>query len=700
MPRKRKPAPLEFDLTADEIEIFLEDVNECLAGMESGVLRLEQQSDPETLNAVFRATHTLKAVVGTVGHHQMAELAHTLETIFDEMREGRLTPNQVIVDQFLATIDALKTLHDEIVNRQASGVDVAGLLARLKALPQGDIEADWNPAPKTDLDLSQETAGSFGLLDAALTPEQTALLEQMRQAGQTLLEIEVAAAAESFAPAARLYQAGMALMEAGEIVAQRPPLDHLGEGDTQLWLILATMSPPGEIERLLADLSDVGEFHVKPLDAPAKPAAAPPEKSKSEGPTGQPKADKSSSQSEGTVRISIERLDSLMNLVGELVTDRTRLVQIEDILRVQYGKNGGIVGGLSELVPHFSHVVDQLQEEVMRARMLPIATLFNKFPRLVRDTARSAAKQVNLIIEGEATELDRAVIEAIGDPLIHLLRNAVDHGIESPQARQAAGKPAAGLVRLTAAPVEGQIVITVSDDGRGIDPRQIRQKALERGLLSEEEAGQFSNDEIIDLIFQPNLSTAAAVTEMSGRGVGLDVVRTNVERLSGSVVVTSEIGGGTTFQLTLPLTLALVQTMLVTVRNILYALPVTSINGAMYVAEAKISTVKGKAALNWQGAVLPVLDLRETFSHPHLAHVPANESKPSIVLVNWGKYRLGLVVDRIIGQQEIVVKTLSPLIGPVAGLSGATILGDGHIALIVDIPGLINAALQARRQVL
>jgi two-component system, chemotaxis family, sensor kinase CheA len=350
-------------------------------------------------------------------------------------------------------------------------------------------------------------------------------------------------------------------------------------------------------------------------------------------------------------------------------------------------------------VPHFSHVVDQLQEEVMRARMLPIATLFNKFPRLVRDTARSADKQVNLIIEGEATELDRAVIEAIGDPLIHLLRNAVDHGIESPQARQAAGKPATGLVRLTAAPVEGQIVITVSDDGRGIDPRQIRQKAIERGLLTEEEAGQFSNDEIIDLIFQPNLSTAAAVTEMSGRGVGLDVVRTNVERLSGSVVVTSEIGQGTTFQLTLPLTLALVQTMLVTVRNILYALPVTSINGAMYVAEAKISTVKGKQALDWQGAVLPVLDLRETFSHPRLAHVPADDSKPSIVLVNWGKYRLGLVVDRIIGQQEIVVKALSPLIGAVPGLSGATILGDGHIALIVDIPGLINAALQARRQV-
>jgi two-component system chemotaxis sensor kinase CheA len=349
-------------------------------------------------------------------------------------------------------------------------------------------------------------------------------------------------------------------------------------------------------------------------------------------------------------------------------------------------------------VTHFSHVVDQLQDEVMRARMLPIASLFSKFPRLVRDAARTAGKQVNLIIEGEATELDRAVIEVIADPLIHLLRNAVDHGLETPEARQAAGKPAVGIVRLTATAAEGQIVVTVADDGRGIDPARIQKAALKSGLRTKEEFAQLSQDEIIDLIFKPNLSTAVEITEMSGRGVGLDVVRTNVERLSGSVVVMSEVGQGTTFQLTLPLTLALVQTMLVMIQHTMYAIPVTSIQGALYLAEAKLNTIKGKPILEWQeGATIPLLDLRQFFAQPHLTNGSA-KAKPAVVLVTWGKLQVGLIVDKIIGQQEIVVKVLSPIIGQVAGLSGATILGDGRIALIVDIPGLINAAMNVRVQ--
>jgi two-component system chemotaxis sensor kinase CheA len=713
--RKTKPKPLVFDLTPDEVEIFLEDANDCLQAMESGILHLEQKHDPETLNSLFRATHTLKAVVGTVGHHQMAELTHTLETILDEMREARLTPTRTLVDKLLATVDVLKTLRDEIVNQQSSGVDVAPLLAQLDTLKSDGEDSEKTP-----------TTSSSGVRQ--LTPEQATQVAEMHQAGQTIVEIEVVTAAEAFAPAARLYQAAMALMEIGQIVAQQPILDDLTEGDERLWLIVATLAESDDIEELLSDIDDLAECRVQPY-----PPEGTSQLERASTPTGDGHGvergpdyspDKPvSSQSEGTVRISIERLDTLMNLVGELVTNRTRLVQIEDMLRVQYGKNGGDVSALGELIPHFSHVVDQLQEEVMRARMLPIASLFNKFPRLVRDVARAAGKQVNLVIEGEATELDRSVIEAIGDPLIHLLRNAVGHGIEIPEVRLTTGKPPTGTVRLTAASVEGQIVVTVADDGQGIDPDQIRQSAVKRGLFSESDGdiAQLTDEEVIDLIFRPNLSTATQVTETSGRGVGLDVVRTNIERLGGSVVVTSEIGCGTTFQLTLPLTLALVRTMLVIVRNTLYAIPVTSINGALYLAEAKLNTVKGKPALDWQGEVLPLLDLREIFARPHPstslrpraepveATSPTGESsspengsevKPSVVLVSWGKHRVGLAVDRIIGQQEIVVKSLSPMIGHVPGLSGATILGDGRIALIVDIPGLINAALRTQRVVM
>ncbi len=682
---------LTFDITPDELEIFLEDANECLQAMETGILQLEQQRDPEMLNSIFRAAHTLKALAGTVGHRQMADLTHAMETIFSEMREDRLSPTQVIIDELLLATDFTKALRDEIVTRQPSGVEIADLLARLHALT-GAGNRQGNP-------LSPGRANQ-------LTPDQAAELKERQAAGQTILEIEVAAAKEAFAPAARLYQAALALMETGQIVAQWPAPDSFSEDDERLWLLLATERPPHELETILSQIGELAEFHLQPYPSepgtqqPAShsvsPALPAENKKKVEGANPNKGEGAAPGKGEGTVRISVERLDTLLNLVGELVTNRTRLLQIEDILRLQYGKDSG-VGALSELVPHFSHVIDQLQEEVMRARMLPIGSLFNKFPRLVRNLARQAGKSVELIIAGETTELDRAVIEAINDPLIHLLRNAVDHGLEPPDSRLAAGKPSTGTIHLTANSVEGQILITLTDDGRGIDPNQIRQAALNHQLLTEEEITQLTEDELIDLIFQPNLSTAAEVTEMSGRGVGLDVVRTNIERLSGSVLVTSEIDQGTTFQLTLPLTLALIQTMLVSVGNTLYALPVTGVNGAMYLAEANINTIKGRPALEWQGATIPLLDLREFFFRIHPVTPSTNGHKPSVVLVNWGRHRVGLAVDKIIGQQEIVVKSLSPLIGRSPGLAGATILGDGRIALIIDIPGLINAALRSQR---
>ncbi len=675
MPRKKtKNGPLTFDITPDELEIFLEGVNDCLDTMETGILHLEQKHDKETLNAVFRSAHTLKAVVGTVGHHQMADLTHTVETLFDEMREGRLSPTQTIIDQLLIVVDTLKSLRDEIVTGDPSGIDVAAIIDQLRAL-QTEAQA---PVVTHNVTAAPHQ----------LTPEQFAQVEASLEAGQTVLEIEVKASPASTAPAARLYQVAIALMDEGEILVQEPALDAIEEGDEQVWLVLLTSSSVPELEVLLAEIDELAGFTVSPY-----------EMIKSRGSELQEASGGQHSEHmlDKTVRISIERLDSLMNLVGELVTNRTRFLQIEDMLRAQYGKDG-TVGALSELVPHFSHVVDQLQEEVMRARMLPIASLFNKFPRLVRDTARAGGKQVDLVIEGEATELDRAVIELISDPLIHLLRNAIDHGIEPPEAREAAGKPVAGTVRVTAASVEGQIVVMVSDDGRGLDPERIRRAARQHKLLSPEEIAQLTEEEVIDLIFLPNLSTAAEVTEMSGRGVGLDVVRTNIERLSGSVVVSGEPGQGTTFRLTLPLTLALVQTMLVSVHQTLYAVPVTSINGAMYVAEAGVNTVRGKPVMDWQGSTLPLIDLREIFAHPRLGNGPSNGVKPSIVLVSWGKHRVGLIADRIIGQQEIVVKSLSPFIGPTPGLSGATILGDGRIALIVDVSGLVNTALRAQRE--
>ncbi len=687
--------PLTFEIEAEEIEIFLQDVNEHLNSMERGILQLEQNADLDVLDATFRAAHTLKAVAATVGHHPMAELTHTLETLFDRMRDGDLAPTQAVTDILLTTVDGLKAMRDEVVTGKSSGIDVDAFLVQLRALTE---EPDAQKPPEF---LEQTWV--------LLTPEQTAQVEACQEEGYAILEIEVTTRSDAFAQGARLLQASMGLAELGTIITQQPSEADLTEGlhSGRLWLVLATQAGKDSVRDILSHITDLADFRIQAYDSDAGISndddssngnrIEPPEALST--PSTLPSSSEADIQSaDQTVRISVERLDNLMNLVGELVTDRTRLSQVQELLYGQYGKNG-TTNALADMVTHFDRVVDQLQEEVMQARMLPIKHLFHKFPRLVRDVARASGKQVNLVIEGEATELDRSVIEVIGDPLIHLLRNAVDHGIEPPDERIAMGKPPTGTIWLTAAHEEGHIVITVKDDGQGINPDRIRRSAVERGLLSEEEAEQLDQDAAINLIFQPHLSTAEEITDVSGRGVGLDVVRTNVKQLSGSVVVDSEVGRGSTFRVTLPLTLAIVQAMMVALGDDVYAIPLSGIIESLYMSGARVNSVKGKPVVQWRGQVLPLVQLRRFFSHRRLTDAPPDESKQAVVTVAWGKLRVGLVVDELLGKQEIVIKSLGEFIGNVPGLSGCTILGNGRIALIVDIPGLISATMKQSKAV-
>ncbi len=674
---------LLFDIEDDELEIFLEEVNEHLQVLESGILGLEQATDADTINSVFRAAHTIKALAGTVGHHRMADLTHTMETIFDAMREGNLSPSETVADDLLATVDVLKLLRDEIVNRTPSNVDVDDFLVRLRVILEDNQQAGRG----------KNGNGAVPVRGVSvLTAKETDQAKEFQRQGFTFVEVVATTDPASFAPAARLSQVALAVMDAAEIIHQEPSMDDLlnGKHKNHIKIIAATKENKDTIQKLVADVVDLTSYQIEPYHF-----ESPKQKSKR---TAKQLGTNVDLGADKTVRISIDRLDSLMNLVGELVTDRNRLLQIEGTLLTNYGKEGSVTD-LSEMNAHVGRVVDQLQEEVMRARMLPIGSTFNKMPRLVRDVSRAAGKQVNLVIEGEDTELDRSLIEFIGDPLIHLLRNAVDHGLETPQERVAVGKSPTGTVLLTATHQEGHIVVTVKDDGRGIDPDRVRRAAVKRGILSEEETAQLDDDEAVDLIFRPNLSTAEKVTEVSGRGVGMDVVRANIERLSGSVVVESKVGQGTTFKITLPLTLAIVQTMLVSMNGITFAIPLSTIIESLYLSDVTVSTVKGSQVIHWRDSVLSLVDLREYFSHPRLQTVQAADNdKAAIVTVAWGKQRLGLVVDRIIGKQDIVVKSLSPIMGELPGISGGTILGDGSIALIIDIPGLIATALQARRQ--
>lgn len=677
-----------FDIEADEIEIFGQDVDEHLQTIEAGVLWLEQEqmqgqrqsgdADPETLDAIFRAAHTLKATAGTVGHQEMADLTHSLETLFVAMRQEQLAPTQEVIDDLLAAVDSLRVMRDEVVTGQPSGLEVTALLARLRSSAGGEAEEAAEEAPSPTL-------------EQAARLQATALVEE----GHRLLEVQISISAESFSPAARLLQATMALADEGQIVAQNPADEDLLEGRQagQLWLVLATQNEAEEIERQIADLSEVQKYQIRPYD-PEQAARPAPAKGRSEQ-RSRPHR-RGAQDGDQTVRISVERLDALMDLVGEMVTDRTRLEQSKEFLQARYGKGDGL-SVLGETVAHVGQIIDQLQDEVMQARMVPIASLFDKFPRLVRDLARDEGKQVHLVLDGEATELDRSVIEAIGDPLVHLLRNAVDHGIELPKARVAAGKPATGTIQLTAEHAEGQIILTVMDDGLGIDAEQIRRSAVKRDLLSEEDAKQMGEDEILSLIFRPGLSTTEKVTEVSGRGVGLDVVRTNIGRIGGSVAVESQVGQGTIFRLTLPLTLAIVQTMLVAVGQEIYAIPLTGIVESLYLQDVTMHSVKGSPAIQWRERVLPLLSMRQAFPSPH-SKAQEQPQTGAVVVATWGKLQTGLIVDRILGQQEIVVKPFGPFIGNVPGLAGCTILGDGTLALIVDVPGLMNMTIQARSQ--
>lgn len=399
---------------------------------------------------------------------------------------------------------------------------------------------------------------------------------------------------------------------------------------------------------------------------------------------------------EKTVRTSVERLDNLMNLVGELITDRNRLNLIRSEMEDKF-RGANQMDALSETVTHIGRITDQLQAEVMGIRMLPIANVFNKFPRLVRDLARKAGKQIELVMRGEDTELDRSVIEEISDPLIHLLRNSVDHGLEAPAERVAAGKPERGVIRLSARHEQGRIIITVEDDGRGIDTQAVRGKAVERGLLTRADAEALSEADAVDLIFASGLSTAEVISDISGRGVGMDIVRTNIERLNGSIQVETWPGRGTRFQIILPLTLAIVPTLLVRVGGSPFAIPLVTVIETLRLTAVEIKTVNGRPVTVNRGSVLPVARLAEIFGFCGPNEVNGQKHE-YVVVVRSGKSQLGLIVDALLGEEEVVVKSLGPIIGDVLGISSAAILGDGQVALIIDIQGLLKRmALSSNR---
>lgn len=654
------------------LQIFFDEAEELLRTFEDGVLGLEAApNDRELLNSIFRAAHTLKGNSSMLGFERIATVTHALEELLVRLRGGESAPGRDVVDTLLSANDLLRGLVARARNGDES--EVPGLGALVDRLADHAQSVAPGAMPSRATAAPHPTAPSGGGRD-------------------TLYQI-------SFTPPADLLRRGLdplrllaALGDLGEIVRIQahpgalPPLAELDPESTYLaftcWL--RTRAPRAEIEACFDFVDDPGALQILVVEAPPTAEPRAPEPAAPAAATAAERLRWASEQDTQSIRVATEKVDRLVDLVGELVITQSMVAQIAHRL-VQGGDAAETLPALMEAVGQMDRHARDLEERVMAIRMLPIRTVFGRFSRVVRDLAQAQGKRVAFETHGDETELDKTVIERIGDPLMHLVRNAVDHGIERPADRQAQGKQETGRLLLAAYQQGGNIYIEIQDDGRGLDRGRILRKALEVGLITTDEG--LSDEQVYALIFQPGFSTAEQVTEVSGRGVGMDVVKRNVEALGGIISIQSVPGRGTTFRIKLPLTLAILEGQSLRVGEQVYILPLATITESIRPSADTLRTVFGsKEAFIMRGEVLPFVRLHRLF---RVSRAEEDPTRGLTVVVEHDGRRLALLVDELLGQQQFVIKSLDSNFQRVDGVAGATILGDGRVALILDVPGLV-----------
>lgn len=644
-------------------DIFLAESREHLENLNQLLLELEANpGNTSALDGLFRSAHTLKGMAATMEFNQITRLIHEMENVLSGWREQRLAIKTEVLDTLFQCLDSLAQMVSRVELGQGDEIAIEEVVARLAEVSSGrPLEA---PVVREDR--------------PALTTDEydNSMISQARAQGYQVYLLEVEVDRGCLMKAVRAYMVFKSLEEVGDIIKSTPSAQELEEGnfDQRFELLLVTRATPETLAQQLAQISEVRLVRCELFAAAGEEGAAAANSSRPAEEAGEETAAvRAGVKMRQTVRVDIERLDNLMNLVGELVINKTRLEQI--------GATHNLVE-LNETVEQFSRISTDLQTVVMKVRMVPVEQVFNRFPRMVRDLSRELGKEVNFLIEGKETELDRTVIDEIGDPLVHLLRNAIDHGIELPQVRQQLGKSREGTVRLTARHEGNSVIIEVADDGAGISLEKVKARARHLGWLGREE-DRIDESEILDFIFRPGFSTAEVVTDLSGRGVGLDAVRAKIESLNGTITVENQPGSGTCFRIRLPLTLAIIQALLVRVGDEIYAIPLSAVDETTIVYRENIRLVQSQEVVLLRGQVLPLLRLGELLktSRPD----PEKSRELFVVVVRRANRRVGLVVDSLIGQQEIVIKSLGKMMSGINGLAGATILGDGQVSLILDI---------------
>lgn len=674
-------------------EIFLSESQEYIDNINGCLVKLEENPrDLNSLNEIFRCTHTLKGMSATMGYDKIAQISHQMEDLLDELRGQKKMVTSNIIDTLFAGVDLLEQLLQEVKLNQESKIDISPCTEALKNLLREDappeLSAVAGPPAKDITDLSGE---------AELNQTESLKFKEAKDKGFNVFKILVTLSENCPMKEARAFLITTSLKRQGEIITTSPSFETLKEGkfDRSFLIILSTKDAAESIQRELMGISEVDNVRVGPAEAklqtapvgePARPQeTAPSLPAGSAGPgsnTAQAEQPSSYLKKIQSIRIPVQRLDKIMNFMGELAISKIRLVQVVQSLKIQE---------LEEISFTLDHLTSALQDEIMQTRLLPVAYILDNFTRVVRDLARRKNKEIDLEISGSEIELDRVVLDEIGDPLIHLLRNSIDHGLEPPQDRKAKGKNPKGKISIKVARQKGHISIEVCDDGRGVDFAAVGRKAVEKGLIPEQEISGLDEKRVLEILTMPGFSTAKEITDTSGRGVGLDVVKVKIESLGGRLDFETKIGQGTKFLLTLPLTLAIIKAMLVRVRREILAVPLMNIRETIKVRKEEIKMVQHFEVVNVRDEVIPIVRMEKelNITAGEADTAGPNETIP-LVIIEYEKKALAILVNQIIGEQDIVVKPLPSFVKKTKGIAGATILGDGRVALILDIMSLKN----------
>ena len=662
--------------------VFVEEAKENIQALNNSVMELESNPDSkDAIDEIFRLMHTLKGSSATMGFSKMSKMCHALESLLDSVRSGKAKVTENLIDLVFMGIDKLNEVISNIENGgDDSNLNVEEIVNMVSnKSPEKKENANSNLSENDSKKGRESESNVFS--DAIRNVAQKAIEE-----GMNVYNLDIELIKDSVMKSARIYIVFHRIEEnGGQIIYSNPPAEEIEKEnfETSVQLVVITPMKMDELHDLVANVSEIQKVVIKPFEAKSKeqeqeeinvPSLELAKKEKA-----QSEADKRRVKLTQSVRVDVEKLDTLMNLMAELVISRSR---IEETLKKYKIKE------VDESLSQLARITLDLQSIVMKIRMIPVSFVFDRFPRMVRDLSKKLGKKIEFVIEGRDTELDRTVADEIGEPLVHMIRNSIDHGIESEKERIGAGKPPTGRVVLSARQEGDSVIIEVGDDGRGFNKEKIIRRALKKGIIQEYEAATMSQEEIFNLTFAPGFSTSDNPTEVSGRGVGMDVVKKIIESLNGSVYIESVEGKGTKVIIRLPLTLSIIQALLVEVEKFVYAIPISAVDSTLSIKESDIKDVEGRKTAIIRGEIVPVIDLRSYFGAENL------DGHSDLVVTNYKSKKYGFVVDRLLRQQDIVIKTLGKLFRETKEFSGGAILGNGSIALIIDVPSLVQKALE------